>query len=200
LTKHNFSTCLKETLKWEGGYSNHPSDPGGSTNFGVTQARYNEYLKDEGRPSRTVKKITQAEVGSIYRKYYWDAVRGDELPSGVDLAVFDYGVNSGPYRSIKHLQDVLGLDQDGQLGPITMAAINKADPKALVKDLCDRRLRFVKGLGNLWKTFRRGWSRRIAGVKATALKMTNNEAPIPTPKNESPIEIFIKWVLSLLKS
>ena len=187
----NFNLCLKVTLKWEGGYSDHPSDPGGATNRGVTQARYNEYRRDVGLSSRAVKHLTEAELQKIYRKYYWDVIRGDDLPLGLDLAVFDYAVNSGPRRAIKHLQGILGVNIDGLLGPDTLKAIHKADVFTLIKALCGRRLRFVRGL-RIYKTFGRGWSRRIKGIRKTGLSMVE---AVPVSTNGLSIIKRILWWL-----
>jgi len=192
--KNNFETCLTQTLLWEGGYSNHPKDPGGATNYGVIQTRYDEYRNDIGKNKRSVKEITKQERDDIYKKYYWDKVSGDELPSGVDLCVFDYGVNSGPYRSIKHLQYVLGLDADGVLGPITMKGIHEIPADVLISALCDKRMSFLKGL-SIWTTFGKGWTRRVVGIRKYSLSLVGTKVVAVNS-----IQVFIKWLLSLLSS
>ena len=150
----NFDACLKVTLKWEGGYSDHLEDPGGATNKGVTQARYNEYRRDAGLSKRAVKYLEDDELQKIYRKYYWDVVRGDNLPLGLDLAVFDFAVNSGPSRSAKYLQRIVGTQEDGKIGPETLKAVEGMNIPLTVKALCDDRLAFVKRL-KTYKTFGR---------------------------------------------
>lgn len=191
MSKDNFITCLKHTLKWEGGYSDHPSDPGGATNYGVTHIRYNQYRQWKGLSKRPVSQITRTEMEDIYRHYYWDVVKGDDLPLGLDLAVFDYAVNSGPRRAVKHLQGILGVNIDGLLGPDTIKAIHKSNVSTLIKALCDRRLRFVKGL-RIYKTFGRGWGRRIKGIRKTGLSMFET---VPVFTNGPSIIKRILWWL-----
>lgn len=174
MTAANFPTALKLVLVHEGGYSNHPDDPGKGTMKGVTQAVYDAYRARKGLAKRSVKAITNAELQTIYRAQYWDKVRGDDLPSGVDYAVFDYAVNSGPGRAVKDLQRLLGCNVDGALGMLTMRAVGAADDEKLINDLCDRRLRFLKSL-RTWKTFGKGWGRRVEGVRRDALSMVRGD-------------------------
>lgn len=191
MSKDNFDNCLVSTLKWEGGYSDHPSDPGGATNYGVTYKRYNQYCQWKGLSKRPVSQITRTEMEEIYRHYYWDVVKGDDLPLGLDLAVFDYAVNSGPRRAVKHLQGILGVNVDGLLGPDTLKAIHKSNVSTLIKALCDRRLRFVRGL-RIYKTFGRGWSRRIKDIKGVSLSMTK-AGPV-YPDSPSIIKRILWWL------
>lgn len=170
-----FETCLTETLKWEGGWSNHPSDPGGPTMRGVIQRVYDAWRKRNGLPKRSVRNIEEHELQAIYRENYWQLVRGDELPPGVDLCVFDYGVNSGPSRSISHLQEVLGVKIDGFMGPVTLDAVNAADPVEIVKKLCARRRKFVRQI-KTYHVFGKGWNRRIDGIEQVSCAMC--ELPI----------------------
>lgn len=166
--KNTYPKALKEVLKHEGGYVNHPADPGGATNKGVTQATYDAYRRSKGLITRkTVKLISDEEVADIYKSRYWDAVKGDALPAGVDYAVFDYGVNSGPTKAAKGLQKALGLTQDGIIGPRTLAAAQE-DPESVIKKLCADRLAFLKRL-KTWPTFGKGWERRVRDVEKTAL-------------------------------
>src|SRR5690606_31875174 len=104
------------------------------------------------------------EAGKIYRAQYWDTVRGNELPDGLDYAMFDYAINSGPARAIKELQRVLNVSADGVIGVQTLAAVAEANTANLITALMDRRLAFLKGL-KTWPTFGRGWSRRVAEVR-----------------------------------
>lgn len=162
----NFGCALLVTLAL-GGYSDNPKDPGGPTNLGITIGTLSDWL---GRPATKaeVKELTPARVRPIYKQRYWDAVRGDDLPTGVDLVTFDAAVNSRPTRGAKWTQAAAGVRQDGKIGPITLAALRKADPAAIVKGATDRRLRFLQGLST-WKTFGRGWGRRVGEIRATAL-------------------------------
>jgi lysozyme family protein len=165
-----FGACLPLILKHEGGYVDHPADPGGATNLGITHATLAAW---RGKPvtKQDVRNLTVTEAAAIYRARYWDAVRGDELPAGVDLAVFDFAVNSGPGRAIRTLQGVLGVAQDGALGPVTMAALAKAPGKAtVIVDLCDARMRFLRGLST-FATFGRGWTARVNAIEDAALKV-----------------------------
>lgn len=180
--KDNFARSLKAVLKHEGGYVNHPKDPGGATNKGITQATYD--LWNEGT-SRSVKNITDAEVEAIYKRNYWDKVRGDDLPAGVDYCVFDFAVNSGVSRSAKYLQTVLGVEVDGVIGPQTVKAAMEAEPRAVIQEICDRRMDFLQGLGT-WPTFGKGWTNRVTGVKAMAMGMAGEPVqPDPVPEATS---------------
>ena len=164
----NLTECLSVTLEYEGGWSDHPKDPGGATMMGVTLATYRRW-----RPGATkddLRAIGTADLEKIYRVDYWNPARADDLPAGVDLSVFDFGVNSGVSRAAKHLQAVAGVKQDGVIGPATVAKVKSMDAASVVKSVCARRLSFVRGL-RTWTTFGRGWSRRIADVEARGVKM-----------------------------
>lgn len=181
----NFERSLALVLKHEGGFVNHPADPGGATNKGITIATFRRYVKKNGTVA-DLKAITDAQVAFTYRKQYWDAVRGGDLPSGVDYAVFDFGVNSGPSRAIKFLQRVVGVEQDGMIGPATLRAVNAKNAADVIEGLCDARMKFLRGLGT-WGTFGRGWTRRVVGVEDEALKMAKIVVPKPdVPKPVPP--------------
>jgi lysozyme family protein len=164
-----YDEALRRLLAHEGGYTNHPSDPGGPTNFGITIFDYRKYVKPNASAA-DVKAMTLAEAKGIYRAKYWDAQHCDELPAGVDYAVFDYGVNSGIGRSKKVLQRAIGVIADGALGPETMRAVQAQLPSKIIIAICDERLRFLQRL-RTWPVFGRGWGRRVAEVKAVALAM-----------------------------
>jgi lysozyme family protein len=202
--KFNYISSLAETLEYEGGYSNHPKDPGGKTNYGVIQRVYNSYRRLKGNPPQDVRKITKAEVNDIYKTNYWDMVAGDLLPSGLDLAVFDFGVNSGPSQAIKNLQRAINkvekrtLKVDGVLGPATIdAATSLSDVPGVITYFCDQRLSFLKRLKG-WVTFgvtpqgkEQGWPKRVRGIKAKALQLAQQTTPsvaIPE-KPVTPIEL-----------
>ena len=157
-------------LAHEGGYTSHPDDPGGPTNFGITIADYRRYAKADATAA-DVRAMPVDAAKAIYRKRYWDAQRCDELPAGVDYAVFDYGVNSGIGRSGKVLRRMLHLpDASSAVTDDVVAAARAADARALVTAICDERLRFLKSL-KTWAVFGKGWGRRVAEVKAVALEM-----------------------------
>jgi len=153
----DFETAFTRLLGNEGGYSNNPSDPGGATNWGVTQAvaRANGYQGD-------MRDFTQAQASAIYRRLYWDAVRADELPDTVRFDAFDGAVNSGVGQSIRWLQRAVGADADGVLGPVTLAAIGAMPGGMVAARYNGNRLMFMAGL-KTWPVFGGGWARRIAG-------------------------------------
>jgi len=167
----NFDTCFALVLAHEGGYVDHPKDPGGRTNHGVTQRVWEEWL---GRPvsEKEMRALTPTMIKPLYKRKYWDACRADDLMVGVDYAVFDVSVNSGPGRAIKFLQSCVGVTVDGGFGPATLAAVKKAeeDPARLIELYCARRLEFLQSL-RTFETFGKGWSRRVQEVKDKALKM-----------------------------
>lgn len=172
---NKFDFCHAITAKWEGGWSDHPADPGGKTMYGITQATLSAY---RGRPvsDAEIRTLSRAEAASIYRDRYWKPVAGDELPAGVDLCVYDFGVNSGPSRAVKSLQAALGVKADGWPGKLTFDALRSLDPRSLIEDLCDRRLAYLKTIkdkdGNLlWKTFGKGWANRVADIRKRALAL-----------------------------
>ena len=166
MTAQNFAAALKRVLVFEGGKVDHPRDPGGRTNQGVIQRVYDGYRARKGWPKRDVYLMEAAERDEIYRAQYWDAVRGDDLPAGVDYVVFDGAVNSGPAQSVKWLQRALGgVKIDGELGEATLAAVTAhPDHDALIAAICARRLAFLKAL-RTWSTFGKGWSARVSGVR-----------------------------------
>jgi lysozyme family protein len=164
--KENYPQALKQVLKYEGGYVDHPKDPGGPTNKGVTQAVYDNWRKSQNLSIQSVRAIADSEVAAIYKNLYWDRVSGDLLPSGVDFAVFDFAVNSGVSRAAKMLQSVVGVTQDGQIGPATILATKTY----VAMSITNRRLAFMQSL-SIWSTFGKGWSARIADVKAQIIAL-----------------------------
>lgn len=169
--KENFDNCFEMMLAHEGGYVDHPKDPGGRTNLGVTQRVWEEWLS---RPvsEKEMRALTPEMVKPLYKRKYWDAVRADDLVAGVDYCVFDVAVNSGPGRAIKFLQSSVGTTPDGGFGPATLAAVKEAEkePAKLIEAYCFMRLEFLKSL-KTYETFGKGWKRRVDEVEAKALKM-----------------------------
>lgn len=172
----SYPRALKCVLVHEGGKVDHPKDPGGRTNQGVIQRVYDGYRRRKGLSPRDVFLMTAKERDEIYRVQYWDAIRGDALPAGIDYVVFDGAVNSGPVQSVKWLQRALGMARvDGQIGEATLAAVERhPNPAALIGAICDRRMAFLRAL-KTWPTFGKGWSTRVAGVKRTGLEMAQGE-------------------------
>lgn len=175
----NFEASLAHVLKHEGGFANHPADPGGATNLGITAATL---ARARGRPvtEADVRALTRAEASAIYRRFYWEAVRGDDLPAGLDHAVFDLAVNSGPARAAKLLQRVLAQPENGVIGPATLAAARRVDPAAAIRSLQRERLAFLRRLAT-WPAFGRGWRRRVAAVEREALHLAGAGATAPKP-------------------
>lgn len=168
----NFELCLKLMLAHEGGYIDHPKDPGGRTNHGVTQRVWEEWVGHDV-DEKQMRALTHEMVAPLYKRKYWDAVRADDLMAGVDYAVFDVAVNSGPGRAIKLLQSCVGATPDGGFGSITMALVRKAEkenPADLIAKYCDSRLQFLKSL-KTWPIFGKGWERRVNEVEEKAFKM-----------------------------
>jgi lysozyme family protein len=159
----NFDRCLEIVLHHEGGYVNHPDDPGGETNFGITVkvARINGY---EG----LMRDIPMDVVRVIYRKDYWIPCRCEELPDDLRLAVFDAAVNSGVRRSIQWLQASVGATADGIFGPRTMLSVKQHNPQQVAARLCAARLDFLAGLQH-FPTFGRGWVRRVVSILRSSM-------------------------------
>lgn len=170
MTASSYGVALARVLVHEGGWSDHPRDPGGATMKGVTQPVYDGWRTRRGVPVRSVRLIEQAEVEAIYRVQYWDAIRGDDLPGGLDYCVFDAAVNSGPGQAAKWLQRALDVSADGQIGEATLAALKERAVTDIIEATCDRRLAMLRGL-KTWKTFGAGWSRRVAEVRSGARRM-----------------------------
>lgn len=180
-----FDFALPKLLVHEGGYVNHPKDPGGATNKGVTQKVYDGYRRKNSLPLRSVRSITSDEVAEIYRKQYWDAIQGDELPQGVDYVVFDGAANSGPGQSVKWLQRALGPlyrgKIDGVVGEMVLGALAMVnDHDALIAEIINRREAFLRAL-RTFSTFGKGWMARIRQVREIGQKWASGSVgPEPT--------------------
>ena len=167
--KKNWESAFKMTLGHEGGYVNHKLDPGGMTNLGVTKRAWESYVSREVTEAE-MRALTPAIVKPFYKKMYWDKIRGDDLPSGVDFAAYDYAVNSGVNKASKTLQEIAGAVPDGIIGPKSLVAINLVPPDEMVDAICMMRLEFLKRLPR-WDVFGKGWSTRVAGVETQASEM-----------------------------
>jgi lysozyme family protein len=143
----NFEIALRHVLVHEGGYVNHPKDPGGETNYGITRrtARAHGY-------TGSMRTIPMSKVREIYRKGYWETIKGDALPAGLDYAVFDFAVNSGPGRAVPFLCRTLGVSERTAMNSLILTEANKQNTSATIRGLCSRRLAWLKGLKN-WYTF-----------------------------------------------
>jgi lysozyme family protein len=168
----NFRDCLELVLKHEGGYVNHPSDPGGMTNLGVTKKVWEDWV---GHPvtEKDMRELTPALVGPMYEMKYWRTSYCEKLPRGLDLLVFSMAVNAGSGRSVKLLQDSIGVVADGVIGPKTMAKINEANVEALIDKFSEARTAFYKGL-KTFPVFGKGWLNRTNTERLEALDMAKN--------------------------
>lgn len=158
----SYQSAMEFVLKWEGGYADHPSDRGGRTFAGISEASHPDAWEDG--------KVTRAEVEAIYRANYWDRIRGDDLPTPLDLALFDYAVHSGPGRAVRELQALLSVARDGIVGPRTLRAISEyAHPDVLAIALVGVRAARLVRLAELrvsQRTFLFGWMRRLAALQS----------------------------------
>tara|TARA_B100000900_G_scaffold353135_1_gene321119 strand:- start:4569 stop:5078 length:510 start_codon:yes stop_codon:yes gene_type:complete len=165
--KSNYDKCLETILHHEGGYVNHPKDPGGETNLGVTKRVYQEH-----GGTKDMKDLVVEDVAPIYKKGYWDRIKGDDLPGGLDLCVFDFGVNAGPARAAKFLQSMIGTKVDGGIGPNTLAKveeyIRENGEHEAVNKYQEMRQRYYTEL-KTFDTFGRGWTRRVDETTKLAL-------------------------------
>lgn len=186
-----FVTCLPHVLKHEGGYADHPKDPGGATNLGITHktlARWRGISPWWKLPKAEVKALKQDEAGRIYQSLYWQPAKAPDSPPGLDLTLFDFAVNSGPARAAKALQAELKVKVDGLIGPLTLRALKARiaieGAAGLIAALSDRRLTFLQKLAT-YAVFGRGWSRRVNEIRTTALKMAGAPSSTTTARTNS---------------
>ena len=172
-----FERCLVQILSHEGGFVDHPKDPGGATNMGITHRTLSAW---RGHPvtKDDVRLMDREEAAAIYRANYWRPLGCDNLPAGVALHVFDFGVNAGVSRSAKLIQRIAGVEADGKVGPKTIAAIGKLDPAMVIAQFTAGRMDHYRALST-WSTFGKGWTRRTLETEAAALAM---HAPVQSPK------------------
>lgn len=166
----NFDACVAFTLAAEGGYVEDIRDSGGATNMGITLRTLRNWRGDQLLSPRDVKALTKDEAEAIYGAAFWNPVRGDDLPVGLDLVTFDFGVNAGPRRSAMELQQALGVAADGWIGSVTLGACNANDPAALITALTLAHEAYYRALPT-YRTFGRGWTNRAERAKAAALRM-----------------------------
>jgi len=169
--KQNFEQSLKMLLHHEGGYVWHPEDPGGETNLGVTRAVYEQWVGRQVMDGE-MKGLTVADVAPIYKTNYWDRIRGDDLPSGLDFATFDWAVNSGTGRPAKVIQRYISAKQDGAIGPRSLALVAENNPSDMIQYLYEQRQKFYERL-KTFETFGKGWTRRNQETLKAAMEMTN---------------------------
>ena len=170
MAKANWIKCLEAILHHEGGYVNHPKDPGGETNLGVTKRVYEDF-----GGTKDMKNLTREDVEPIYKKNYWDKMKCDDLPPGLDLCVFDFGVNAGPRRAAKYLQKLVGATADGIIGPGTLGVLNTYigtvdTHEGVIKTYQNARQSYYENLST-FKTFGKGWTRRVNETTELTVKM-----------------------------
>jgi lysozyme family protein len=160
----DYDRCFDETELWEGGYSNVPGDPGGSTMRGLTQSSYDAYRRSHGFTTQDVRRVTASEIKAIFKNAYWAPGLCDFFFPGLDMVQFDESINSGPRKAVALLEEALGT-------PVTPAAIDAVeDRRGLIQKACDARVRFWKSLSGE-KKFLPGWLNRGRDVNAKALSM-----------------------------
>lgn len=190
--KHNFDAAMRWIGLSEGGYVNHPDDPGGATDRGITQRTFDAWNHAKGLPQKPVKGISKATAEQILAEQYFAPVWFDKLPDGLDYAMADYSVNSGPARAVKELQRILGVSVDGVMGNETFGAVMDHDADRLIEALCRARMDFMRDLAH-WPTFKVGWTRRVMGetegiqagdigVIDRAIKLADAQPHIPEPR------------------
>ena len=167
---NKFSEALEIILHHEGGYVNHPKDPGGETNLGVTKRVYEDFGGE-----KEMKDLTKEDVEPIYKKNYWDRVKGDDLPEGLDLCIFDFAVNAGPGRAAKFIQRLVNTTVDGGIGPNTLGKIKEYvdhyGVNQTIESYALMRQNYYESLSN-FATFGKGWTRRVSEVTEKAKEWT----------------------------
>lgn len=175
----NFPAALRHVLNYEGGYVNHPADPGGATNLGITKPTLERY-RGASVSIADVKSLRHSEAAAIYRRLYWDAAKCDSLPPGLDLALFDSAVNQGVARACRLLNQALGLGSMPHISGATLEALARKNPEVVLKEFMARRMRAYGALSRLFRTFGLGWSRRLMATHTLALTLINPRASAPT--------------------
>ena len=166
----NFKECLDLVLKSEGGWVNNPADPGGETNLGVTKRVWEEYV---GHPVTTMKSLTPELVAPLYEQKYWRPCYAEVLPRGLDLLSFSMGVNAGPGRSVKLLQQSLGLVCDGVIGPRVMQKLRESNISDVIQGFSESRREYYRALKQ-FPVFGKGWLSRTDKEEQEALQMAKN--------------------------
>lgn len=191
----SFMPFMPVLFRHEGGYANDPRDPGGETNYGISKRSY---------PAENIKGMTRARAEAIYKRDFWAKIGGDSLPAGVDVAVFDAAVNSGPRRAAEWLQEVVGVKRDGIIGPDTIRATKAANPRDVIERFSDRRLKFMKSSKDkngrpLWPTYGKGWQRRVDDVRAVALGMVTDNRVVAVVDTPSVLSRLIDLIMGIFR-
>lgn len=171
-----FPTCLSFTLAQEGGFVDDPRDPGGATFRGITLASLREYLRASNTPPAVLKGLDAKTIAAIYRARFWAPMRCGMLPAGIDLMIFDHGVNAGASRPVPMMQDVLGVAGDGHIGPVTLEAIGLWPALNLIGTLRDRQEQYYRAL-KMFGTFGHGWLNRLSRRYTLAARLASAPPP-----------------------
>ncbi|KXF75346.1 acetylmuramidase [Paramesorhizobium deserti] len=177
MAQGTFPQCMRYVFEEEGGYADNPADPGGPTNMGITLRTLSAWRGHAVSPD-DVKNLGKAEATQIYKVEYWNKIDGDELPAGLDYAVFDFAVNSGPARAAIMLQEIIGVPQDGVIGMQTIRAAESRNVADVINALCDKRQAWLQTLMAA-DTFGTGWTSRVERVRSRALALAaeNKDSP-----------------------
>lgn len=187
-----FLACVDIVLEHEGGFVQHQDDPGGATNLGITHRTLAAW---RGVPSVSVAQVRTLDRGEaidIYHAQYWGPVQGDKLAPGVAMVLFDMAVNAGPSRAVKLMQDMVGVNVDGHLGTLTLAAINSMPSGPVISGYSAARMAYYNTRPHR-ATFLKGWSRRVERTRSVAVAMGAGRKPVadpsrilPTPRTYQP--------------
>jgi lysozyme family protein len=165
----NWDKCFDLVIVNEGGFVDNKLDPGGATNWGCTQAVWEQYVGHRVTVE-VMKNLTKEDVKPLYKKRYWDAIHGDAIPSGLDYCIFDCAINSGVGRAAKFIQELVGVPADGAIGNNTISAINQIKPITLINEFSDKRQSFLESL-KTFPFFGKGWTKRVQEVRIKSLEM-----------------------------
>lgn len=183
--KETFDIIFPDLMQSEGGFSNDPKDPGGATYKGITLTYYRLHV-DAKATVATLKALTDQQVHDYYKKFYWDTVKGDLLPAGIDYSVFDFGVNSGQATAVMKLQRIVGTTSDGVVGNQTLAAVAQFSQSDLIDKYNSARLDYLKRLPG-WSHDGNGWTNRVNRVQKKSQELflgqgvKKNEGITPNP-------------------
>lgn len=173
MASDNFKACLAVILEHEGGYVDHPQDPGGATNMGITRQTYEDWMGKVVTKEK-IERLTEKDVTPIYKKNYWVGILADDIPAGLDLCVFDMCVNAGRHRATKFLQMMVGSKVDGWIGPNTIAKtqgyVDANGISQAINEYSRIRQEYYESLAT-FKTFGKGWTNRNNSTKAKAIEM-----------------------------